>query len=102
MLAGAPGWVTTDRYAIEATAPLHVTKDQYREMMKALLAERFGLKIHFEDKEMPVLEMVLIKPGTPGPKLIPHREGSGLRRKANTRGVSEHVLQLFRDAEGGR
>jgi uncharacterized protein (TIGR03435 family) len=75
MLAGAPGWVSTDRYAIEATAPLNATKDQYREMMKALLAERFGLKIHFEDKEMPVLEMVLIKPGVPGPKLIPHEKG---------------------------
>ena len=75
MLAGVPGWVGTDRYAIEATAPLHATKDQYREMMKALLAERFGLKIHFEDKETPVLEMVLIKPGTPGPKLIPHEKG---------------------------
>ena len=75
MLAGAPGWVSTDRYAIEATAPLNATKDQYREMMKALLAERFGLKIHFEDKEMPVLEMVLIKAGVPGPKLIPHEKG---------------------------
>jgi uncharacterized protein (TIGR03435 family) len=75
MLAGAPEWVKTDRYAIEATAPLNATKDQYREMMKALLAERFGLKIHVEDKEMPVLEMILIKPGTPGPKLIPHEKG---------------------------
>lgn len=75
MLAGAPGWVSTDRYAIEATAPLQATKDQYREMMKALLAERFGLKLHFEDREMPVLEMVLIKPGTPGPKLVPHEKG---------------------------
>jgi uncharacterized protein (TIGR03435 family) len=75
MLAGAPGWVNTDRYAIEATGPLHATKDQYREMMQTLLAERFGLKIHFEDKEMPVLEMVLIKPGKTGPKLIPHEQG---------------------------
>jgi uncharacterized protein (TIGR03435 family) len=75
MLAGAPGWVSSDRYAIEATAPLNATKDQYRAMMKALLEERFGLKIHFEEKEMPVLEMVLIKPGTPGPRLIPHEKG---------------------------
>jgi len=75
MLAGVPGWVNTDRYAIEATAPLNATKDDYREMMKALLVERFGLKIHFEEKEMPVLEMFLIKQGTPGPKLIPHEKG---------------------------
>jgi uncharacterized protein (TIGR03435 family) len=75
MLAGVPGWVSSDRYSIEAIAPLNATKDQYREMVKALLAERFGLKIRFEDKEMPVLEMVLIKPGVPRPKLIPHEKG---------------------------
>lgn len=48
MLAKLPGWVETDRFDIEATAPLHVTKDQYRLMTQALLAGRFGLKLHFE------------------------------------------------------
>ena len=70
-----PGWVKTDRFAIEATAPLHATKDQYRLMMQALLAERFGLKLHFEQKEQPALAMVLIKPGKPGPRLTPHEQG---------------------------
>jgi uncharacterized protein (TIGR03435 family) len=75
MLANLPEWVRTDRFAIQATAPLHVTKDQYRLMMQALLAERFGLKLHVEHNEMPVLAMTLIKPGKPGPKLIPHDHG---------------------------
>ncbi|MBB5061393.1 uncharacterized protein (TIGR03435 family) [Granulicella aggregans] len=75
MLAALPGWVNSDRFAIEATAPLHATKDQYRLMMQALLAERFGVKLHVEQREMPVLAMTLIKPGKTGPKLIPHDKG---------------------------
>ena len=82
MLAHAPAWVKTVRYKIEATAPLHATKDQYRLMMQSLLAERFGLKVHFENREMPVLEMTLLKPGQPGPKLIPHAQGLGCDAKA--------------------
>ena len=75
MVAKLPEWVDTDRFDIEATAPLHATKDQYRLMMQALLADRFGLKLHFEQRELPVLAMVLAKPGRPGPKLIPHEQG---------------------------
>jgi len=75
MLAGYPAWIATERYAIEATAPQHATKDQYRLMMQALLAERFHLVLHFENREEPVLAMVLIKPGKPGPRLIPHEQG---------------------------
>jgi len=81
MLAKLPRWVETDRFDIEANAPLHATKDQYRLMMQALLAERFGLKVHFEKKELPVLAMVLAKPGRPGPKLIPHEQGQSCDEK---------------------
>jgi len=75
MLAKLPKWVETDRFDIEATATLHASKDQYRLMMQALLTERFGLRLHFETRELPVLAMVLAKPGRPGPKLIPHEQG---------------------------
>jgi len=73
--ANIPDWVLHDRYTLEAKAPLHATKDQYRLMMQSLLAERFGVRVHFEDREMSVLAMELIKPGKPGPKLIPHENG---------------------------
>ena len=81
MLANWPAWVKTDRFAIEAVAPVHATKDQYRLMMQALLAERFGLKLHFEQKEQPVLAMVLVKPGKPGPRLVPHEQGQACDEK---------------------
>jgi uncharacterized protein (TIGR03435 family) len=75
VLSKLPEWVKTDRFDIEATAPLHATKDQYRLMVQTLLTERFGLKLHFEQRELPVLAMVLVKPGKPGPRLVPHERG---------------------------
>jgi len=81
ILAKLPEWVKTDRFAIEAVAPLHATKDQYRLMMQALLADRFGLKLHFEKKETPVLAMTLVKPGKPGPHLTPHELGQACDEK---------------------
>jgi len=76
MIANLPKWVADDRFDIQAKAPVgDPTKDQMRLMMQALLAERFKLVVHFETKESPVLALVLIKPGTLGPKLLPHSKG---------------------------
>ena len=71
MYDSLPKWVTTDRYRIQAKVDHPVTKQQMRVMMQALLADRFGLKLHFEDKEMPVIVMTLAKPGVLGTRLRP-------------------------------
>ena len=70
-----PGWAKTQRYAIQARAPLGATKNQYRLMVQDLLAERFGLRLHIEQRDEPVLLMTLEKPGHPGPMLTPHDKG---------------------------
>jgi uncharacterized protein (TIGR03435 family) len=41
-------------------------------MMQALLAVRFKLAIHFETRQLPVLALVLDKPGKLGPQIQPH------------------------------
>ena len=69
-----PKWAN-DSYVIDAKADGNPTKDQMRLMMQSLLADRFKLRVHFEDKEVPVLALIPVKPGKPGPKLIPHSEG---------------------------
>jgi uncharacterized protein (TIGR03435 family) len=71
-----PKWVGSDRFDIQARATGNPTKDQFRLMMQALLADRFKLVVHFETKQLPVLEMVLDKPGKLGPHLQPHPEDS--------------------------
>ena len=66
-----PKWVTTDRYRIQAKTDHPATKDEMRLMMQTLLAERFGLKLHFENREVPVFVMTLAKPDVLGPRLRP-------------------------------
>ena len=75
MLAHLPKWVSTDDFGIRARAAGNPTKDQMRLMVQALLADRFGLVVHFETQETSVLAMTLIKPGKLGPKLRLHADG---------------------------
>jgi uncharacterized protein (TIGR03435 family) len=67
-----PKWAAAERFDIEARANGNPTKDQYRLMMQSLLADRFKLAVHFETRQTPVLELVLVKPGKTGPQLRPH------------------------------
>lgn len=68
-----PKWAVTSRYDISARAMGNPTKDQYRLMMQSLLANRFKLTVHYEQKEVPVFALVLNSPGRLGPNLQHHR-----------------------------
>jgi uncharacterized protein (TIGR03435 family) len=72
LLPQLPSWATADRFDIEARAEGNPGKDQMRMMMRSLLADRFKLKMHTESRELPVLALVLAKPGKTGPQLQPH------------------------------
>src|SRR5579884_1780205 len=85
MTAHLPKWVTADGFDIEARAPnSNVTKDQMRLMMQSFLAERFRLAAHFETPTLPVLALILAKPGKPGPNLLPHDKGPPCNLPATT------------------
>jgi uncharacterized protein (TIGR03435 family) len=75
MLAHAPKWIDSDRYAIEAKAAGPANKDQMRLMMQTLLSDRFRLAVHFETQEAAVMALKLVKTGKTGPKLLAHSEG---------------------------
>ena len=75
--ASAPGWIATKRFDIEAkAADPDATKDQMRLMVQSLLEERFGLKTHMETRQLPVLALVLARPGRMGPHLRQHPAGA--------------------------
>jgi uncharacterized protein (TIGR03435 family) len=67
-----PAWVTTERFDIQARAQGNPGKDQMRMMMRALLAERFKLAMHEDQREIPVAALVLAKPGKLGPQIQAH------------------------------
>ncbi len=62
-LSNTPEWMTTEVFDIMATIPASVSKAKAPEMLQALLAERFGLKIRRENKEMPVYTLTVAKDG---------------------------------------
>jgi len=73
-IEGAPDWMDSDRYTIEAKAEKPVDRGMMRgPMLQALLEDRFKLKLHWENRDIPLLALTVAKGG---PKLKPHQEGS--------------------------
>ena len=58
-----PSWLTSARFDIMAKVPEGAAQAQQMVMLQNLLAERFGLKVHREEREMPVYELVIAKGG---------------------------------------
>jgi uncharacterized protein (TIGR03435 family) len=58
-----PNWLSTTRFDIIAKPPSGSPRDQYREMMQALLADRFKLFIHHESRMLPAFALVVGKTG---------------------------------------
>jgi uncharacterized protein (TIGR03435 family) len=62
-VSGAPAWLTSDRYDIEAKSEGDPTFEASLPMLQTLLEDRLQLKIHRETKELPVYALVVSKPG---------------------------------------
>ena len=68
-LSGGPGWITSERYDIDAQAQGNPGMDIMRgPMLLALLEDRFKLKTHRETREVPVYALTVTDDG---PKLQP-------------------------------
>jgi uncharacterized protein (TIGR03435 family) len=57
-----PDWLTSARYNVDAKLPAGGTRDQVPEMLQALLADRFQLKMHRETREIPVYALTVSGP----------------------------------------
>ncbi len=62
-MVSGPGWITNDRYDVVAKAGQPVTEDQLKPMLQTLLAERFKLAVHREEKVMSVFVLTVGKNG---------------------------------------
>jgi uncharacterized protein (TIGR03435 family) len=63
-VSGGPAWIDSDRYDILATTPgdARPTVDEQLSMLRTLLADRFKLAFHREQKELPFYELT-VAPG---------------------------------------
>jgi len=61
-----PEWARRDRYDVRATSTLtSATVVDRAEMLKAMLADRFKLAVHFERREQPAFDLILARAGGP-------------------------------------
>jgi uncharacterized protein (TIGR03435 family) len=72
-----PAWLSDARFDINARAADHnADDDQLRLMVRAMLADRFGLKVHHEKKEQQTFALTVAKNG---PKFHPTGTKDGSR-----------------------
>jgi uncharacterized protein (TIGR03435 family) len=76
LMPGLPDWVRSERFDIEARAEGAPTKDQFRLMVQSLLADRFKLAWHREQRNVPVFALVVAKAEKMGPQLARHTDDS--------------------------
>ena len=86
-ISGGPNWLESERFDIAAKVPAGATKEQVRLMLQNLLAERFGLTLHRETKELPMYALLV------GPK--------GARLKESTADGSAPDAQALPLPPGG-
>lgn len=112
LLQGAPGWIESARYDVEAKAPAGAIADGVparalwdttRAMLRTLLTERFGLSIRRETREGPIYRLVS---AASGPKLQRSKLDctgdaaachgfSGNPRRLSGSGVDTYDLAMF-------
>ena len=67
---GAPEWVDTDRFDIQARGPQGAAEKEAPQRLQSLLAERFALKAHRETRNGQIYALVLARTDrSPGPRL---------------------------------
>lgn len=64
-ISGGPSWVDSERYEIVAETPGHVrpTLDEQMSMLRKLLADRFKLSFHREEKEFSIYALTVARGG---------------------------------------
>ena len=73
-VSGGPSWIGTERWDIQAKVDgeMPIPWDQFVQMLRALIEDRFQLSVRRETKEMAIYELVVAKSGS---KLALHSGG---------------------------
>ena len=96
-----PAWLNGSRFDITAKAAGTADESQLRLMLRTLLADRFGVKIHSEKKEMQIYLLTLAKGGpkfqestSDGPPAIERGRGGSLTaHRVTIRDVAQQISE---------
>ena len=104
LVAGAPGWTTTEAYEVRAQGKPDATVEEQQEMWRTLLADRMKLVAHYEMRDRPAYALTLARRDrTLGPQLkrstikCPRTDTSARDQLA-----PEALLQSMRNSAAGR
>jgi uncharacterized protein (TIGR03435 family) len=71
-LIGGPGWVGSTGFDLDARGAADMTAETARAMLRTLLADRFSLAVHREQRDLPIYVLTMAaRNGRPGPQLRP-------------------------------
>jgi uncharacterized protein (TIGR03435 family) len=84
-IVGAPEWVRTERFTVDGVPDTDGQPNvrQIQSLIRKLLEERFGMKVHHEQRETPVYALTVAKggtkmtPSTGDPNGLPSENGRG-------------------------
>ena len=86
-IIGGPDWMEADRFDVMASMPPGTTNPDMTTMVRSLLAERFGLRVHREERQLPVYLMRVARgDGQLGPKIRPITVDCDALRAARLKG----------------
>jgi uncharacterized protein (TIGR03435 family) len=96
-ILGGPEWIESDHYDILAKTPGEVrpTHDELMAMLRNLLADRFSLTFHREQKEFSIYELGVAKGG---PKMKPSTAASDEPAALISTVYAQHILLPARNA----
>ena len=90
--AGGPGWVDSDTFDIQATAAGSNSREQLLEMLRPVLASRFGLVLHRETRALSGYSLTADKGGTKLQTSTETQTQIGLRPLVRDEGRSIRVI----------
>jgi uncharacterized protein (TIGR03435 family) len=89
-----PDWMRSQRFDIVGKLPDGSTKEQVPEMLQVLLAERFQLKVHRENREQPIYALIVAIDGHKLKDAIAEQEKPADGPGAVTFGAGENQVRV--------
>lgn len=85
-----PGWLETQVVAVDATMPAATTQEQFQEMLRNLVIERFGLRFHIDSRGINGYSLAVAKGGLKIKESEDQSDSKWARPNPPTRSDDEH------------